>query len=137
EAEIAMHRGQQRAARVQHQRDASGGEAGSVARNLPGELWAQLAEDLREIDAGFFEDAAFKQNPRASAAAAGPLPTVFTEAAAVDFFQRRADALLQTAEIVGSALVHVASPAWGCRYCAQTRRIGEADTVNARSCSSP
>ena len=64
---------------MQHERDAGRGEVASLAGNLFGEFLGELAEDLREIDAGFLEDAAFGQNARPSPAAAFALPGILAE----------------------------------------------------------
>src|SRR5262249_22421603 len=69
-AEVGVYRRHQRAARVQHERDAGRGEAIALARYLLGELRRHLAENFGEIDASLLEDRALDHDARASAPAA-------------------------------------------------------------------
>ena len=97
-----------RAARVQHQRDAGGGEVAALAGDLLGELLGELAVDVGEVDAGLLEDAALGQHARPPAAAAlraarGPRGS----GRAVELLQGGADAVLQVAEVLGGAAAKV------------------------------
>src|SRR5262249_29619889 len=91
-------------ARVQHQRDAGGGEVAALARHLGGELLRHLPEHFREVHARLLEDAPLRQHARPPAAAALALPGVLAEtAAAVQLLQAGADAVLQLAKVIGGA----------------------------------
>ena len=94
----------QRIARMQHERNAGGAEIAALAGNLFSELFGHLALHVGEVDAGFLEDVALRQNARASAAAAFALPSILTEHMAVEVGQVRGDTILQLLEELGSAV---------------------------------
>src|SRR5207245_1052003 len=95
ETKVGVDRRDHRTARVQHERNAGGGELAALAGNLGGELLGKLAGDVGEVDAGFFEDATFTEDARPAAATPFALPGVFAEAAAVQLLQRRRDTVLK------------------------------------------
>src|SRR5262249_30991301 len=108
EAEVGMNGGHHRAARVQHERDAGGGEGAALAGgDLFGELLAELAVDVGEVDAGLLEQAALHQPPPPPAAATWALPLVLVEALAVHGLEAGDDALLQAAEVVDRSFAQV------------------------------
>ena len=49
----------------------------------------------REIDTGFFKNAALFQDPRSATAAALARPDVFPEALAIEFLDRSSDSILK------------------------------------------
>jgi hypothetical protein len=71
-----------------------------LAGKLRGELRRHLSEDLGEVDPRLLEDAAFDQDARPSAAAAGTVPGVFPKARLpVRLLQADANAVLKVAKI--------------------------------------
>src|SRR5690606_3216688 len=87
---------------MQHQRYPHGLETapGQLRPPLAGRRRQVAAVDVREADPGLLEQAAAAQYAGASAPAGVPGPEVFLEAgAAVGFFQRRTDAVLQLAQV--------------------------------------
>src|SRR5262249_15995450 len=107
-AEVGVYRRHQRAARVQHERDAGRGEAIALARYLLGELRRHLAENFGEIDASLPEARALDHDARASAPAALALPGVFAKLACpVRLLEPGGDAILQSTEVIDRAAVHV------------------------------
>src|SRR5439155_941649 len=99
--EVGMHSGHDRAARVDDERDAGGGEADAVAGQRLGKVRREVAEHLGEVDAALLDHCSIGDDAGASAAAARPLPGVFAELrTAVGGLHSGTNAILEAAQVV-------------------------------------
>ena len=98
-AEIRVNRGNHRAPRVQHQRNAGREKRGAVSPGNPGcEFFGKASGNRREIYAGLFKDPAFLHNACAASSAAFSGPDVFSKLRSVQFFKAAADSILKSSE---------------------------------------